>query len=150
VFSGPSGSGANTQALLKANAQLYLVQSDGTNWIISAYPVVDQNGNITGSGTIKGALIGYNQQTANYTALASDSGGIIEINSASAVVVTFLSTLPDGFRTMVTRYGAGSVTIAGSGVTLNSRSGAFAITQQYGSASIVLRTSSLAIVDGNI
>jgi hypothetical protein len=66
-------------------------------------------------------------KTAGFTLSASDNNKIILITSATAVTVTVSNTspniLPIGFSCQIIQGGAGAITIAGSGVTLNSSNG---------------------------
>ena len=66
-------------------------------------------------------------KTAGFTLSASDNNKIILITSATAVTVTVSNTspniLPIGFSCQIIQGGVGAVTIAGSGVTLNSSNG---------------------------
>ena len=66
-------------------------------------------------------------KVAGFTLSASDNNKIILITSATAVTVTVSNTspniLPIGFSCQIIQGGAGLITIAGSGVTLNSSNG---------------------------
>lgn len=73
---------------------------------------------------IRETIVG-NRQTANYTAVASDAGKVIEMNLAGANTVTIndgVHAANDVFT--ILQYGAGTTTlVAGAGVTLNRKSG---------------------------
>jgi len=107
------------------------------------------NGNVKVDGIVASNTVNLNIQTTNYNVSAYDSGGVIVVNSGSAVTVT-VPTQAAGFRTMILRQGAGTVTLSGSGVTLQSRTGAFAVTAQYGSVSVLFVSTSVAIIDGSV
>ena len=107
------------------------------------------NGNLKVGGIVASNTVNLNIQTTNYSLAAYDSGGVVLVNSGSAVVIT-VPTQAQGYRTMITRQGAGTVTLTGSGVTLQSRTGLTAITVQYGSASVLFVSTTVAIVDGSI
>jgi hypothetical protein len=66
-------------------------------------------------------------KTAGFTLSASDNNKVIIITSSTAVTVTVSNTspniLPIGFSCQIIQGGAGAVTIAASGVTLNSSNG---------------------------
>jgi hypothetical protein len=72
---------------------------------------------------ISNGLIIDNSKTAGFTLAASDNNKVFLITSASAITVTVPSTLPIGFSCQIIQGGAGAITIAGSGVTLNSSNG---------------------------
>ena len=74
-----------------------------------------------------------NPRTASYTLSLSDAGRTVEMNSASATTLTVptnaAAAFPLGTVVWVTRQGAGTVTVAGTGVTLRARNGAAAPAQ---------------------
>lgn len=74
-----------------------------------------------------------NQRTASYTLGLSDAGKTVEMSSSSATTLTIplnsASAFPLGTVIWLTRQGAGTVTVAGSGVTLRARGGASAPAQ---------------------
>jgi hypothetical protein len=72
---------------------------------------------------ISNGLIIDNSKTAGFTLAASDNNKVFLITSASAITVTVPSSLPIGFSCQIIQGGAGAITIAGSGVTLNSSNG---------------------------
>jgi hypothetical protein len=72
---------------------------------------------------ISNGLIIDNSKTAGFTLAAADNNKVFLITSASAITVTVPSTLPIGFSCQIIQGGAGAITIAGSGVTLNSSNG---------------------------
>jgi hypothetical protein len=139
--------GSNNQIIYNSGGSL----NGSTNLIFnSSGNNLSMTGSISATSTIRAAIVNINAETASYSAVSSDSGGVITVNSSSATTVTISSSLPSGFRTIVTQLGTGAVTIAGSGVTLNSRTGNFTITLQYGSASILMTSSTTAVIDGAI
>ena len=105
--------------------------------------VIADDGLAIGAGAI-------NAQTAGYTLVAGDNGKVITINSASAITLTAGTAVgTTGFSCSVIQLGAGQVTIAGSGVTLNSFSG-LKIAGQHGAASIVCYATNTLNVAGNL
>lgn len=91
-----------------------------------------------------------NPQTASYTLVLADRGRLIELNSASATVVTVPTNasvaFPVGSLVEVVRYGAGAVSVAGAtGVTLR---GGLTIGAQYGSVSLLKRATDEWLVFG--
>ena len=91
-----------------------------------------------------------NAQTAGYSLVVGDNGKIITMNSASAITLTAGTAVgTTGFSCSVVQLGAGQVTIAGSGVTLNSFSG-LKIAGQHGTASIVCYATNTLNVAGNL
>lgn len=70
---------------------------------------------------ISGGLV-VESRTASFSLSAADNNKLFFINSASAATVT-VPTLPIGFSCQLIQTGAGAVTFAPSGTTLNSASG---------------------------
>lgn len=70
---------------------------------------------------ISGGLV-IDTRTSSFSLNASDNNKLFFINSASPITVT-VPTLPVGFSCQLIQTGAGTVTFAASGTTLNSASG---------------------------
>lgn len=70
---------------------------------------------------ISGGLV-IETKSASFSLGAADNNKLFFINSASTVTVT-VPTLPIGFSCQLIQTGAGTITFAGSGITLNSASG---------------------------
>ncbi len=91
------------------------------------------------------------RKTDNYTLLATDNGKVVEMNKATANTLTVPSgVFTAGQQVLVTQYGAGQTTIAGSGVTLRSDGGKLKINTQYSSATILFISATEAYVFGNL
>lgn len=71
---------------------------------------------------IAGGLVIDATKTASFSLAATDNNKLFFISSASTVTVT-VPTLPIGFSCQLIQTGAGTITFAGSGTTLNSASG---------------------------
>jgi hypothetical protein len=72
---------------------------------------------------ISNGLIIDNSKSAGFTLAAADNNKVFLITSASVITVTVPNSLPIGFSCQIIQGGAGAITIAGSGVTLNSSNG---------------------------
>ena len=72
---------------------------------------------------IAGGLLIDNSRSASFTLAAADNNKVFLITSASAVTITVPASLPIGFSCQVIQGGAGTLSFAGSGVTLNSANG---------------------------
>jgi len=91
------------------------------------------------------------RKTDSYTLVAADNGECIEMNKATANTLTVPSgVFTAGQQVLVTQYGAGQTTIAGSGVTLRSDGGKLKINTQYSSATILFISATEAYVFGNL
>jgi hypothetical protein len=72
---------------------------------------------------ISNGLIIDNSKSAGFTLAATDNNKVFLITSASAITVTVPNNLPVGFSCQIIQGGLGAITMAGSGVTLNSSNG---------------------------
>ena len=91
------------------------------------------------------------RKTDNYTLVATDNGQVVEMNKATANTLTVPSgVFTAGQQVLITQYGAGQTTIAGSGVTLRSDGGKLKINTQYSSATILFISATEAYVFGNL
>jgi hypothetical protein len=114
VFSPIVGTSANATGLL-----VYNTNSAGSapNNVVPGY----YYWNGTAWIQISGGLV-IDTKTASFSLGAADNNKLFFINSASMVTVT-VPTLPIGFSCQLIQTGAGTITFAGSGTTLNSASG---------------------------
>lgn len=72
---------------------------------------------------ISAGLIIDNSKTAGFTLGATDNNKVFLITSASNITVMVPNTLPVGFSCQFIQGGVGTITLAGSSVTLNSSNG---------------------------
>jgi hypothetical protein len=72
---------------------------------------------------IAGGIIVDNSKAAGFTLAATDNNKVFLITSATAVTVTVPTSLPVGFTCQIIQGGAGTITMSGSSVTLNSSNG---------------------------
>lgn len=114
AFSPITGTSSSATGLL-----VYNTASAGTapNNVVPGYYYWNGNAWIQ----ISGGLV-IESKTASFTLGAADNNKLFFINSASAVTVT-VPSLAIGFTCQLIQTGAGTITLAGSGTTLNSASG---------------------------
>jgi hypothetical protein len=96
-----------------------------------------------------------NSQTANYTLALADSGGLVTVSNASNLTVTIPTNasvaFPTGTQIIVTRFGAGEVSLAGaSGVTLNSSDSKKRLNKQYSAASLIKTDTNAWLAAGDL
>lgn len=72
---------------------------------------------------ISNGLIIDNSKSAGFTLAAADNNKVFLITSSSAITVIVPNTLPIGFSCQIIQGGAGTITMAGSSVVLNSSNG---------------------------
>ena len=84
------------------------------------------------------------------TLSATDNAKIIYCTSASAVTINCAAGLGVGFNCTIIQGGAGKVTIAANGQTLNSYSGLLSTMGQYAVISLVAPVADTFIAAGNL
>jgi hypothetical protein len=100
---------------------------------------------------------GYNLDTqtqtgTTYTLVAGDVGEYVTLNNASAITLTVpASVFSAGDTVNLVQLGAGQVTVAaGAGMTVNSQGSKMKITGQYGVATLLFTSASVAVLLGNL
>jgi len=108
------------------------------------------------AGTVTTSLAGkapLNQtiatKNADYTLQASDNGTIIKVDGTVTITVPS-STIPAGGRVDFVNVGSGTVTFAGSGVTISSKDSALTITTQYSAATLISDSTTTALLVGDL
>ena len=96
-----------------------------------------------------------NAETASYTLVLGDQGGLVEVTSSSATTVTIPPQSSVAYETgtqiIVQRQGTGAVTIvAGSGVTAQSANNQLKIRARYGACVLIKKASDTWAVIGDM
>lgn len=104
-----------------------------------------------GSGwvSVNNSTINTQSGTA-YTLTQADAGKLVVFTSASAVTLTIGTAILPGQRVDILRDGAGAVTWAAGGGTVQAVGGATSINGQYGAATILCTASNTYRVIGRI
>jgi hypothetical protein len=107
-------------------------------------------------GDIAAAVAALNRQAVNaqtsttYTLVAADENKLVTLNNASAITLTVASgVFAVGARIDLLQIGAGKVTVAGSGVTVNATP-SLGFRAQYSGASLVQYASNLWALVGDL
>ena len=88
-------------------------------------------------------------KNSNYQLQASDNGAIIKVDGTVTITIPS-STIPAGGRVDFVNVGSGTVTFAGSGVTISSKDSALTITTQYSAASLISDSTTTALLVGDL
>jgi hypothetical protein len=96
-----------------------------------------------------------NTQTGTtYTLVLSDAGKLITLNNASPITLTVPTNatvaFATGTRIDLTQLGAGQVTVAGAGVTFNSKGAKLKITGQYSAATLIKIATDTWVLIGDL
>jgi hypothetical protein len=116
VFAPITGTSSAAAGLL-----IYNTATAGTapNNVVSGY----YYWNGTAWTQISNGLILDASKTVSFQVAAADNNKLFLISSSTAVTVTIPNTLPVGFSCQFIQTGSGTITLAGSGFTLNSANG---------------------------
>jgi hypothetical protein len=89
--------------------------------------------------------------TTSYTLIPSDSGRMIDIDSASAVTLTIPDNLPIGFQVSVTQTGLGGISIVGGGsMVVNNRWGGTRSIGRWSKIGIEVRAINSSVISGDL
>ena len=92
-----------------------------------------------------------NAQTGTtYTLVAADNGKVVTLSNGSAITLTVPSGLGVGFSCTLIQIGAGQVTVAGSGITLNSYTSLVKIAGQHAAATVYAYVADVFNLSGNL
>jgi hypothetical protein len=96
-------------------------------------------------------VVAVNAQTGTtYTLLAGDNGKIVTLSNGAAITLTVPASLGLGFACELIQIGAGQVTCAASGVTLNSRGALLNLIGQHSRASLVAYAADVFNLSGDL
>ena len=120
--------------------------------LMTLAPVQSVNGS-TGAVTVSGTDL-FNdivsETTTARTLSNSDNGKVIVCSNAGQIIVTIPSGLTSGFNCTITQGGAGTVTIAGSGASINGFNNKTATAGQYAVVNVIPVGANAYYVDGDL
>lgn len=145
---------ANKLGAMGATTAGQVLKWNGSAWA----PATDTDANttytagtgieITGSNNTIAIKTPVKDVSADYTLTNADNNGYVYVNAAGGTTITVPSTLPVGFSCIIVQQGAGQVTIAGTGVTLQSARGT-KTRKQYSAVGIIKRATGEATITGD-
>lgn len=97
------------------------------------------------------ALGTVNAQTGTtYTVASTDNGNTITLSNTSPITLTVPAGLGADFQCRILQVSTGQVTVAASGVTLNSYSGWVKLAGQHAGATLIATASNVFNLSGNL
>ena len=142
---------------------------DGAAWVASGatgdIEGVTAGTGLSGGGTSGTVTVSFdygvgnqaieNAQTGTtYTLALTDAGKMVTLTNASAITLTIPTNatiaFPINTRIDLLQYGAGQVTVAGAGVTINSSGSKLKLTGQYSGASLWKKATDTWVLIGDI
>lgn len=88
-------------------------------------------------------------KTAAYTLVAGDTNDLIQADGTFTITVP-ASTIPTGTRVDIANTGTGVITIAGDGLTLQSKDSAVTIATQFSGATLFFTSTTTALLIGDL
>lgn len=88
-------------------------------------------------------------KTGAYTLVAGDANDLIQADGTFTITVP-ASTVAVGTRVDIVNIGTGVITIAGSGLTLQSKAGAVTLAAQYSGATLFFTSTTTALLIGDL
>ena len=120
---------------------------------------------LTGGGTSGAVSLAFDYSVGNqaienaqtgttYTLVLTDAGKMVTLTNASAITLTIPTNasvaFPVNTRIDLIQYGAGQVTVAGAGVTINSSGAKLKLTGQYSGASLWKKATDTWVLIGDL
>jgi hypothetical protein len=148
----PSPAGADILAIVDDVAGTATTKKVTATNLMTLAPVQSVNGS-TGAVTVSGTDLFsdiVSETTTARTLSDSDNGKVIVCSNAGQVIVTIPSGLTSGFNCTITQGGAGTVTIAGSGASINGFNDKTATAGQYAVVNVIPVGTNAYYVDGDL
>ena len=121
----------------------------GTAWVSNNLGEVEWD-DITGKPTtFPSDPAGISTKTEAYTLVAGDTNDLIQADGTFTITVP-ASTILAGNRVDIVNTGTGVITIAGDGLTLQSKASAVTIATQYSGATLFFTSTTTALLIGDL
>ena len=121
----------------------------GTAWVSNNLGEVEWD-DITGKPTtFPSDPAGISTKTEAYTLVAGDTNDLIQADGTFTITVP-ASTILAGNRVDIVNTGTGVITIAGDGLTLQSKDSAVTIATQYSGATLFFTSTTTALLIGDL
>ncbi len=121
----------------------------GTAWVSNNLGQIDATEVVGLADYVRTLPTQISSKTANYTLVAGDTNDLIQASGDITITVP-ASTIPAGTRVDVVNTGTGVITFAGSGLTIQSKSGDLTINTQYAAATLFFTSTTTALLIGDL
>ena len=121
----------------------------GTAWVSNNLGQIDATEVVGLADYVRTFPTQISSKTANYTLVAGDTNDLIQANGTFTITVP-ASTIPAGTRVDIVNTGTGVITIAGSGLTIQSKGAFLTIPIQFGAATLFFTSTTNAFLIGDI
>lgn len=128
---------ASAPTTLDTLNELAAALADDANFAATITAELGNKADLSHTHNFGAIMYSINDKSSNYAILAADKGRLIR-STGSAITITIDDVLATGEAITFTQFGSGQITfLAGSGVTINSKSGNLKTASQYSVATIV-------------
>jgi hypothetical protein len=121
----------------------------GTAWVSNNLGQIDAEDVVGLADYVRTFPSQISSKTANYTLVAGDTNDLIQASGDITITVP-ASTIPAGTRVDIVNTGTGVITIAGDGLTIQSKFGFLTIDKQFGAATLFFTSTTNALLIGDI
>ena len=121
----------------------------GTAWVSNNLGQIDASEVVGLTDFVRAVPAQISSKTANYTLTAADTNDLIQANGTFTITVP-ANTIPAGTRVDIVNTGTGVITLAGDGLTIQSKYGFLTMPTQYTAATLFFTSTTNALLIGDI
>lgn len=121
----------------------------GTAWVSNNLGQIDATEVVGLADYVRTFPAQISSKTANYTLVAGDTNDLIQADGTFTITVP-ASTIPAGTRVDIVNTGTGIITIAGDGLTLQSKNSKVTVAAQYAGATLFFTSTTTALLIGDL
>jgi hypothetical protein len=121
----------------------------GAAWVSNNLGQIEAENVIGLADYVRNVPAQISSKTANYTLTATDANDLIQADGTFTITVP-ANTVAAGTRVDIVNTGTGIITFAGSGLTIESKSGALTIDTRFAAATLFFTSSTTAFLIGDI
>jgi hypothetical protein len=121
----------------------------GTAWVSNNLGQIDASEVVGLTDFVRTVPTQISSKTANYTLVAGDTNDLIQADGTFTITVP-ANTIPAGTRVDIVNTGTGVITIAGDGLTIQSKFGFLTIDKQFAGATLFFTSTTNAFLIGDI
>jgi hypothetical protein len=121
----------------------------GTAWVSNNLGQIDASEVVGLTDFVRAVPAQISSKTANYTLTAADTNDLIQANGTFTITVP-ANTIPAGTRVDIVNTGTGVITLAGDGLTIQSKFGFLTMPTQYTAATLFFTSTTNAFLIGDI
>jgi hypothetical protein len=121
----------------------------GTAWVSNNLGQIDATEVVGLTDFVRTVPSQISSKTTNYTLVAGDTNDLIQADGTFTITVP-ANTIPAGTRVDIVNTGTGVITLAGDGLTIQSKFGFLTMPTQYTAATLFFTSTTNAFLIGDI